>query len=141
MSDLPPYAISLKQPWAWAMLYAGKDVENRRWPTRFRGLVVIHASLTWDDEGEDWLRARGYQPPAELPRGAFVGTMRIVGCGHIDDLEWFSLWAFGPYCFRVEDARPLPSPIPAKGRLGIYRWREEPGARPASSPLVLPFDP
>lgn len=141
MTDLPPYAISLRQPWAYAMLHLGKTIDNRRWSTRFRGPVLIHASLTWDDEGEDWLRDRGYDPPDELPRGAFVGTMRIVGCSHIDAIREPSPWAFGPWCFGVREAKPLPAPIPASGRLGIYRWQAEPAARPASSPLVLPFDP
>lgn len=26
------YAISVRQPWAWAVFAAGKDVENRSWP-------------------------------------------------------------------------------------------------------------
>ena len=23
--------LAIRQPWAWAMVYAGKDVENHRW--------------------------------------------------------------------------------------------------------------
>lgn len=30
-------AISIRQPWAWLILNAGKDIENRDWPTNFRG--------------------------------------------------------------------------------------------------------
>lgn len=37
-------ALSIRQPWAWMILHAGKDIENREWPTRFRGRVLIHAS-------------------------------------------------------------------------------------------------
>ena len=39
-------AISIRQPWAWAILYAGKDVENRTWqlPERFWGQdILLHA--------------------------------------------------------------------------------------------------
>ena len=26
-------ALSIRQPWAWAILHAGKDIENRDWRT------------------------------------------------------------------------------------------------------------
>lgn len=37
-------ALSLRQPWAAAVLHLGKRIENRRWPTSFRGEFLIHAS-------------------------------------------------------------------------------------------------
>jgi hypothetical protein len=41
----PVPAISLMQPWASAVLFFGKDVENRsKWPFKYRGPVIIHAS-------------------------------------------------------------------------------------------------
>ena len=38
-------ALSIWQPWAWMVLHGGKDVENRSWPTYYRGPLLIHASL------------------------------------------------------------------------------------------------
>ena len=38
-------ALSIRQPWAWLILRAGKDVENRDWSTKVRGRVLIHASV------------------------------------------------------------------------------------------------
>lgn len=35
------YALAVRQPWAWRIIRAGKDVENRNWRTRFRGGVEI----------------------------------------------------------------------------------------------------
>src|SRR3990167_9411398 len=40
----PMKALSIRQPWAWLILHAGKDIENRGWPTSFRGRFLIHAS-------------------------------------------------------------------------------------------------
>src|SRR5262245_59918085 len=37
-------ALSIRQPWCWAILHAGKDVENRNWRTIFRGRFAIHAA-------------------------------------------------------------------------------------------------
>ena len=41
-------AISIRQPWAWLILNARKDVESRDWiyPCRHRGPLLIHASKT-----------------------------------------------------------------------------------------------
>ena len=40
-------AISLRQPWAAAVAYWGKDVENRsNWPFKHRGPLIIQASAT-----------------------------------------------------------------------------------------------
>jgi hypothetical protein len=39
-------ALSIRQPWAWLIIHAGKDIENREWRTSFRGPVLIHASKT-----------------------------------------------------------------------------------------------
>ena len=36
-------ALTLRQPWAWMVVYGGKTIENRRWNTRFRGPFLIHA--------------------------------------------------------------------------------------------------
>ncbi|MQA14935.1 MAG: ASCH domain-containing protein [Pseudonocardiaceae bacterium] len=43
-------ALSIRQPWAWAILHAGKDVENRSWPIRHRERLVIHAAKTVDHQ-------------------------------------------------------------------------------------------
>jgi hypothetical protein len=37
-------ALSIRQPWVHAILHLGKDVENRKWPTRHRGPLVILAA-------------------------------------------------------------------------------------------------
>ena len=37
-------AVSVHQPWAWAILHAGKNVENRTWATRHCGPLLIHAA-------------------------------------------------------------------------------------------------
>lgn len=54
-TDLPKnlHALTLHQPWAWAMFH-GKSIENRTWhPPRFllRQVVAIHAGKTYDTDG------------------------------------------------------------------------------------------
>jgi hypothetical protein len=37
--------LSLRQPWAWAVVHAGKTIENRRWNTSFRGLRTARGTV------------------------------------------------------------------------------------------------
>lgn len=36
--------LTVKQPWAYLICSGLKDIENRSWPTKFRGRILIHAS-------------------------------------------------------------------------------------------------
>lgn len=83
-------AITIREPWAWLIAKGIKDIENRTWPTRFRGRVLIHASKTCEKQGwgalSDEQRFRlvnteAYRlSPSELPYGAIVGSVEIVDC-------------------------------------------------------------
>src|SRR5438094_6954309 len=83
-SRTPPagsVAISVKQPWA-ALLVAGlKTVEVRRWPTRRRGRVLIHAAKVADDRPEGWARITTPDLQAAAARcGGIVGAAEITAC-------------------------------------------------------------
>jgi hypothetical protein len=66
--------ISIKQPWASLIVHGLKDVENRTWPTRYRGPLLIHASQRADDtSATDIERRFGVSLPGELPLGGIVG--------------------------------------------------------------------
>jgi hypothetical protein len=116
-------ALSIRQPWAWLILNAGKDIENRDWPTHFRGRFLIHASkgMTHDEYegGLDTLYEidkRLHLPPFEiLERGGIVGTAVLVDCVRKSESPWF----FGEYGFELRDAFPLPF-RPFKGALGFF---------------------
>lgn len=123
--SLPEYALSIRQPWAWLILHAGKDIENRTWPTRFRGRVLIHASkgMTRDEYAMAWQFADSVRdqhielPPFEsLERGGIVGEVEIVGCVVRSTSEWF----VGYYGFELSNPKPLPF-MPCRGALGFFR--------------------
>ena len=106
--NLPQVAISIRQPYPWHILFDGKDVENRNWPTKFRGLVLIHASKGVED--------RALVKAKNMPLGGIVGVMEIVDCVTQMDSDWF----FGEYGFVIRNARPLPF-VPCKGMLGFFK--------------------
>lgn len=130
-------ALSIRQPWAFAIVHLGKDVENRTWRTDYRGPIAIHASkLRLRKNGEPTPEQRENVESAAIgmPRtipihddvrmtwrdliessGAIVGTARIVDCV----TESASPWFVGPYGIVIADVRPTPI-VPCRGALGLW---------------------
>lgn len=105
-------ALTVLEPWAWLLVsdftrngHCVKPVENRTWPTSFRGHVAIHASSSWrevlDAELGQWLMdlhpdiAARLDAPAVLPNdpatynmpvhtGCILGTVEIFDCIEFD---------------------------------------------------------
>lgn len=115
-------AFSVRQPWAWAVLYAGKDVENRTRGTSFRGSLALHAStLPAAGDVRDPRTGEPFPPEAMTTRGAVVGVVDVVDStsGPVD-----SPWWQGPAAWRLANPRALPEPVPCPGRLSL--WKVEP---------------
>jgi hypothetical protein len=85
-------AFSVRQPWAWVILQAGRDIENRTWPTRYRGRVLVHASRTYASEAEDWIEERfGIEVPPDIgqpgpPRKPHADVLQVSFTG---PYSWF----------------------------------------------------
>ena len=122
-------ALSIRQPWAWAIIHAGKDIENRGWSTSYRGPLLIYAAkgMTRDEYEaclDTMLRISrthpfpsGFSLPGfdELARGGIIGKARLGNCVRSSPSPWF----FGPYGFVLADAEPLPFQR-MKGKLGFF---------------------
>ncbi|NSZ47951.1 hypothetical protein G6L63_08490 [Agrobacterium vitis] len=133
MDTLPKLALSIRQPWAWCIVNLGKDIENRDWPTRFRGPVCIHAAKGMTRaEYEDCVatahaisRTRPFPQGGtfpqreELQRGGIVATAEIVNCVDRSASPWF----FGTFGFVLRNVQPVDF-IPVKGALSFFEWRK-----------------
>lgn len=130
-------ALSIRQPWAWAIIHAGKDVENRDWQDHgphmriARSLMVngehilIHASAgmtrhEYDDFVEFYESLKTANHPAQpklpdLQRGGIVGRCLIYSIVTERDSPWF----FGRIGLVLADIEPLPF-RPLKGMQGFF---------------------
>jgi hypothetical protein len=141
-------ALSIRQPWASLILKGGKDIENRDWPTKYRGRILIHAAkgmtraehedaihfavqaIQADPRNKDanrrtTLRDLGFDFDA-LPRGGIVGSVEITACVADSASPWF----VGKYGFMLRDPKPLPF-TPWKGQLGFFDVPEAALTQPA----------
>ena len=110
--------LSIQQPWAWAICHLGKDIENRSWPTKFRGRFLIHAGKRVDEYGYDYIYDEWLieAPDAKvIGCGGIVGIATIVDCVTASNSSWF----FGRYGFVLSDQRPLAF-MPLRGQLGFF---------------------
>jgi hypothetical protein len=114
-------ALSIQQPWAWLIVQGHKDIENRTWPTSYRGKILIHAGKRYakyefeDDAITFGFRFSGFPETREEMTGGIVGMATLVDCVQESDSQWF----YGPYGFVLRDARPLPF-VPFRGQLGFF---------------------
>ena len=110
-------ALSIRQPWCWLILHAGKDIENRDWQTKFRGRFLLHAGkgMTRDEYEDAPLWIVDLPDFKDLERGGIVGSVELVDCVSDHDSDWF----FGRYGFVLRDPKPLPF-TPYRGQLGFF---------------------
>jgi hypothetical protein len=139
--------LAVRQPWAWALIHGGKQIENRcradgGMPAicAHRGPLLIHASATMKRHAYAlagaWMaeKFRVLVPPLkDICLGGIVGIMDAVG--HVTpgrrvcfdkraraelDLRWHVSPQYG---LILLDPKPLPF-VPLNGQLGLFQVKE-----------------
>lgn len=116
-------ALSIRQPWADFIIKGSKRIENRSRHTKYRGPVLIHASLhqpSFDEMAEIAL----FLMHRKLTDAPFTGIENYGGIIGIADLvdvitESEDPWFTGPYGYVLENVRAIPF-HPCKGKLGFW---------------------
>lgn len=105
-------------------------------PGRIGARTVFHDDLEVErDRGGLLLRSKRLAWPYRLPLGVVIGVVDLVNvhqdridglrCGGLDELyqpHFCSPWAMsGHHHLVLANPRPIARPIPAKGRLGLWR--------------------
>jgi hypothetical protein len=149
-------ALSLRQPWCWAILGAGKRIENRQWNTHYRGPILLHAAKGCTDremrDGLQWMTDAGVVqravwadgPLLDMRRGGIVGRARLVdvipACranGRAVELAHMVArvhhvdlrwWMPEQYGFVLADVEPLPF-TPHPGALNLFNVPDDVAAR------------
>ncbi|WP_205814215.1 hypothetical protein [Microbacterium sp. K24] len=130
--------LTVRQPWAWAIIHGGKDVENRprNIAGNYRGPVAIHAGKSFDYERptDRFLAEYSRLPVAGRETGYIIGVVNLIEVHEERDCwtamagrdgetheEHCSSWAHGGDVFHLvlENPRPLAEPIPYTGALGL----------------------
>lgn len=144
VADLPKQALSVRQPWAWAIIHGGKLIENRSLGSIRAGRmdcrrIAIHAASGMKEDEYRWgvhkLAVHGVAcpTPADLPRSAIIGSVDVVEIiSSTDDPSlrpWFGSRP-GNHGLVLENPHPC-APIPAVGALGYFTWEASGDLAPA----------
>jgi len=117
-------ALSVRAAWAWAIVHAGKRIENRTWRTAYRGPLWIHASSSVTAEDVRQIaRWTSREVPLDAPRGALVAICDLVDIVPFADVSR-ERWAEGPWCWilrNVHETKPMV--MPGRQRLWTPRSR------------------
>ena len=115
-------AVTIRQPFAWAIAAGFKDIENRRWAPRVEPteLVAIHAAVAAPDADDVTRVQKRIGHRARVPEaydcGAIVAVARVAKVVTSSRSAWFS----GPLGWVLEDVTPVRKPIDCKGQLGLW---------------------
>jgi len=108
-------ALTIRQPWASLIICGEKDVENRTWTTRYRGLLAIHAGQRFDRDLQPWQRNIVARID-DLPRGAIIGVVQLMDVVRDSSSRWAEPQS---YHWVLSEPRPI-EPVPMRGRLGLW---------------------
>lgn len=126
-------AISVKVPWADAIVDGHKPIENRSggFPKGYRGILYIATSRTVSERGLwDPRIDEAYRELPSSPLGAIIGSVLVTdihpdtGCcrpwGESEYVNGYGGAVRDVTHLVLEDAVRLEHPVPCRGRLGIW---------------------
>lgn len=129
--------LSVRQPWAIAIMLFGKNIENRTWTTSYRGPVAIHvskvepsdselsacAAIIAADRGISTSKAMALLLSEIDPRhyGCIIGGVHLISMIERNELTQSRWQQFGHYGFVFINQILFKQPIPVTGKLGLWR--------------------
>ena len=105
--------LTVRQPWAWAIIHGGKDVENRvrNIAGDYRGPVAIHVAMAdaegapeniWLEYADFYRNKHGLRPSEfswrDTERGHIIGVVELVAV-HASKLSASESFLGAPVCF------------------------------------------
>ena len=123
--DVP--VLTIAQPYAHLIMSGIKRVENRTWNLAMRGKLWIHSAKSVSRADVAYYREAGQlEAGAVLHTGSILGHVTIIDSVPVKKLpaelrRQQREFIDGPFCFILADPVLLPAPIPARGKLGIWR--------------------
>lgn len=134
---IPTHALSIRQPWASAIVFGEKRIENRTWrPHQILSgpfAIWIHASGTIEEihphEHAGLDEFRRAHPELRWPdfcKWVLAPTSVILGAAVVDRVveappAGQESWWAGPLAWVLRDVVPLSEPVRASGRLSLWR--------------------
>lgn len=129
-------ALTILQPWAALIMSCEKRVENRTWPTKYRGRFYVYAGKSRDAlviktvDGVEYCAHTGKRVE-DLRFGFVVGVAVLLDCLPIEEVRagvhdraygWLREHQYteGPWCWVLAQNPASVGPWPYKGAQGLF---------------------
>lgn len=145
--------LTLIQPWATLIALKEKRIETRSWKTNYRGPLLIHAGKKIEKhicKSEPFFSVLNSNSIDELDKlltGLIIAKCNLIDCVKMSDWELdssfnavsatlengqlivgnelnFGDYTPGRFAWILDDVEILKEPIPAKGQLGLWNYKE-----------------
>jgi hypothetical protein len=136
--------LSFRQPWLDLLISGVKRVEVRRWNTRYRGPLLLHAASQVDQEAverfvQDGKLSGEYVPKVGviLGRGTLHDTFRYAAADEfnrdalrhlnpdVSEQEFRGVFGGRLFGWVLTDVHALEEPVPLRGQLGLFDVPDE----------------
>ena len=125
-------ALTISQPHASLIADLKKFIENRSWPTSYRGPLAIHAG-----SGTQYMTAAQL---TTYPHGCIIAVATLAACFNLAGIRGdaisldllksgFSVddilkheYTEGPWCWVLTDVRKLETPVRCSGKQGLWEF-------------------
>ena len=122
--------LTIRQPYASAVVCGYKQFEFRSWKTNYRGKILIHAAMTKDSD--NITKFGKYH--LDYNFGMIIGEVDLLDCILVDeDLDRllreqddviYEHNHIGKYAWKFSNPVIYSSPIKVKGKLGLWNYYE-----------------
>lgn len=122
--------LSIRQPWADLIVSGKRPLEIRKWSAKYRGKILIHASLKIEKHECQRLNVSlGYT-------GAIIGVVELVNIKKLSEAEWSRMRhlhsVFGPrlygektFAWFFKNPKKFIRPLPFTGKLRFFTVPDE----------------
>ena len=129
--------LSFMQPYAELIKTGKKTIDTRTWKTEYRGKLFVHASATKISKSLcDNSVLMGLVKNDKIDYGCIICSCELVDCIKMTD-EYVAdmhdhhyeeylcgIYESGRYAWILKNIEVLDIPIPAKGHLGLWDYKE-----------------
>lgn len=121
--------LTIRQPYVHAILSGLKHYETRSWKTNYRGKLLIHAGAA--KLSPELKKLADEYHFTNLQTGVILLECDLTDCILItEDFKQqqskseldFGDWSVGRYVWKIENIKPINSPIKIKGQLGLWNF-------------------
>lgn len=126
--------LTVLQPWADAIAYLDKRVENRTWRAQYRGPIVLHAgksTASYTARAVNDISSASGGRTTSMPQmrlGCALAIVRIRASMSVEQFRAEGLhhvpsignWLDGPYAFWLDEPLVLEMPVSMRGAQGLF---------------------